>query len=388
MPTISPIASKSGPTITWAPGEKEGMVASYRDALGQYQDLLASTSAKMPGVDNKIVYAQPGIRDAYDKAYSQYTDLLKYKLIPEWEPGPTFYSGNGKGFGGGILGKVANFVLPQLGAVGGAIHGAISGEGALKGALKSGLSTAASIAVPQISNSLGLGNLLSGSSLTGSTATKLPWLTSGASGGGDWLSGIGDSISGFFDDPFGSITSALEDTLDPKNLIKGGIKYGLGSALGKDNTSGYSAVQDAANKAAGYYQPFLQSGTAANAKLADLFGLNGADAQKLAAADFRTSPGYEFAKDQGIRALDASAAKRGMLLSGNQVQDVQKFGTGLADQEFNTYLANLMATSNQGQSAAQGVGQNQIDAATAYALMKAGKANRSNQLLGSLLDYI
>lgn len=176
--------------------------------------------------------------------------------------------------------------------------------------------------------------------------------------------------------------------MDTKNLLSKGLKFGLGSALQKDNSGGYGAVQNAANTAAGYYQPFLQSGTAANARLADLYGLNGPDAQKAAFGGFQTSPGFEFAKNQGIRALDSSAAKRGMLLSGNQQQAVQEFGTGLASQEFNRYIDDLVGQATRGQAAAQGVGQNQVDAATAYALMKAEKANNRNALYASLLDFL
>lgn len=46
----------------------------------------------------------------------------------------------------------------------------------------------------------------------------------------------------------------------------------------------------------------------------------------------RATPGYEFARSEGISALDKSAAARGTLLGGGQKKDIMTFATGLADQ--------------------------------------------------------
>ena len=88
-------------------------------------------------------------------------------------------------------------------------------------------------------------------------------------------------------------------------------------------------------------QPFLNVGTTGANQLGSILGLNGADAAAEAQKTFTQSPGYQFAFDQGSRAVDASAAAKGMLRSGAQIKAQQQFGTGLANQEFGNYLTRL-----------------------------------------------
>jgi len=49
---------------------------------------------------------------------------------------------------------------------------------------------------------------------------------------------------------------------------------------------------------------------------------------------FKTDPGYQFRKKEGINALDASAAARGRLQSGAQARAVTRYGSELASQEY------------------------------------------------------
>lgn len=203
--------------------------------------------------------------------------------------------------------------------------------------------------------------------------------SAGAAGGG--------TLSGFFANPVGAIKDGISDVADPKNLLKGGLKYGLSTALASDNSGGYGALQDAASQGAAAYSPYTASGGKAATQLADLSGVNGQEAANAAMGNFQTSPGYDFARSQGIKALDASAARRGLLLSGNQQQAVQDYGTGLANQYYQQYLQNLQNQASQGMNAQAAQNQGNIDAATAYAAMKAGKANRYNQMLGGLSNF-
>ena len=89
---------------------------------------------------------------------------------------------------------------------------------------------------------------------------------------------------------------------------------------------------------------------------ADLLGLNGPDAATTAMGNYHTSPGYQFALDQGLRATDAGAAAKGMLRSGATLKAEQTFGTGLADQDFTNYYNRLFDLSKLGESAAAGTG--------------------------------
>lgn len=389
-------------------------IDAYNAANQAYLDYSRQIESSNPWItDGSQLWKMPEVQEAFGAVNSIYQDLSNFQgsktpyvsRTKTQQPGyssPWSNSGNGKGPLGQILAAgiplALNYFMPGIGgslgtalgigqAAGSALLGAglgaatakATGGKALTGALTGGIGGyLGGGGFSDITKGLGLDGLLSGTSLGGG----------GFGGLGGMLGDFGTQITGFFDDPVGGITSLLEDQLNTKNLLKSGIKLGLGSLLQDDNEGGYNAVQNAANTAAGYYQPFLQSGTAANKSIADLYGLNGPDAQKAAFAGFQTSPGFQFAKEQGIKGLDASAAKRGMLLSGNQLQAVQDFGSGLASREFNRYIDDLMRTSAAGQAAAQGVGQNQVDAATAYAALKANKANNRNSLYASLLDFL
>lgn len=73
-------------------------------------------------------------------------------------------------------------------------------------------------------------------------------------------------------------------------------------------------------------------------------------------ATLRNYPGYQWALSQGQAAQDASAAARGLTLSGGQIAANQQYGQGMADQLFNQYYGQLMGTAQLGENAAAGSG--------------------------------
>lgn len=79
-----------------------------------------------------------------------------------------------------------------------------------------------------------------------------------------------------------------------------------------------------------------------------------AAAQDSAFNAFYTSPGYQFRLGEGIKALDASAAARGRLLSGSQTKAVQQYGEGLAASEYGDYWNRLASLAGAGQTSASG----------------------------------
>lgn len=103
------------------------------------------------------------------------------------------------------------------------------------------------------------------------------------------------------------------------------------------------------------YQPYSDAGQKGLGATADLLGLNGQPAADTAMENFQKSPGYQFSLDQGLRAVDAAAAAKGMGRSGAVLKAEQAYGTGLADQEFGNYYNRLFGLSNQGLTAAGGI---------------------------------
>lgn len=66
---------------------------------------------------------------------------------------------------------------------------------------------------------------------------------------------------------------------------------------------------------------------------------------------FKTSPGYQFRVDQGIKARDRSASARGMVLSGAQQKAIEDYGQGAASEEYNNYINQLYQMAGMGQGA-------------------------------------
>lgn len=74
---------------------------------------------------------------------------------------------------------------------------------------------------------------------------------------------------------------------------------------------------------------------------ADALGLNGPEGVARAQAAFQAGPGFQFALGQGLESVARNAAAAGMLASGNQLQEAQRYGTGLAQQEWDNYLRSV-----------------------------------------------
>lgn len=140
-------------------------------------------------------------------------------------------------------------------------------------------------------------------------------------------------------------------------LIGGGA-----SVLGANRAS--SAARSAAALQDRQYQqtredlaPWRTAGVDALGQVTGLMGLDGDEARTNALSRFATSPDYNFRFDEGLRALDRSAASRGMLMSGAQTRAAQGFGQNLASGEYNNYLARLMGVSEAGRGTVNALAQ-------------------------------
>lgn len=60
-----------------------------------------------------------------------------------------------------------------------------------------------------------------------------------------------------------------------------------------------------------------------------------------------STPGYQFAYNQGLEAVNRTAASKGQLGSGNRLYDLTKFGQGLASQTYNDTVNQLSNTLNR-----------------------------------------
>lgn len=90
-------------------------------------------------------------------------------------------------------------------------------------------------------------------------------------------------------------------------------------------------------------------------------------------SEFFKSPGYEFRRDEGIKAVERSATSRRMLQSGPAMKAVQRYGEGLASDEYSNYMNLLGGLSQQG-----------LGVTTNLGMMRANTAaNRANMISGA-----
>lgn len=157
------------------------------------------------------------------------------------------------------------------------------------------------------------------------------------------------------------------------SAIAGAAVVGAGAAIYSSNKAA-GAAKSAANSSVGEQQreydqaradntPFRTTGVSALNQIAKLYGLDYTDANgntvkgsgKADFSGFSTSPDFQFNLGQGQDAINRSAAARGGLLSGAAVKAGQTFASGLAGNEFNSYLSHLGAAAGQGQAATNSI---------------------------------
>ena len=102
-------------------------------------------------------------------------------------------------------------------------------------------------------------------------------------------------------------------------------------------------------------QPYREGGVTAQNQLMQMLGIGGDKtaqgygryAKDFGMSDFTTDPGYQFRLEQGMRALNASAAAKGMGMSGANIKGATEYGQNLGSQEyqnaFNRYQTNRAA---------------------------------------------
>lgn len=135
---------------------------------------------------------------------------------------------------------------------------------------------------------------------------------------------------------------------------------------------GKTGALDAYGRAEALYKPIGADYSAYSNMYKNGVGLGGSNGTVAALGAFRgANPGYQFAYDQGMQGLNRAASAGGRLASGNALMEAQKYGTGLADQTYQTWLNNL----GQGQDRAfRGIqGQSQVIDAIGRTNMQAGQ---------------
>lgn len=164
-------------------------------------------------------------------------------------------------------------------------------------------------------------------------------------------------------------------------------------------------------------EPFRQGGLTAQNRLLEYLGIGGnasADgygryARDFGVSDFEVDPGYAFRLSEGNKALERSAAARGLQLSGSMLKGLTRFNQGEASQEytnaFNRYQVNranqlnpLQSLLGAGQSSANvltgaagqlgaNLGENALQAGNARASGYIGSANAFTNAINQGMNW-
>ena len=108
----------------------------------------------------------------------------------------------------------------------------------------------------------------------------------------------------------------------------------------KATQAAIAAEQKALERQIGLQEPFRQVGVNALAKYP---GAAEPTYTPFGMEQFNADPGYQFRMSEGLKALERSAASRGILSSGQTLKDITRFGQDTASQEYQNAFARYMA---------------------------------------------
>ncbi len=140
-------------------------------------------------------------------------------------------------------------------------------------------------------------------------------------------------------------------------------------------------------------QPWSDMGFKGYGTLNDLLGIGGNSATMQSTLE--GLPGYQFTRDQGLKATQSGYAARGLGSSGGALKGAANYATGLANSQYGNYASQLSGFAGQGLSAASslaGVGQ-QTGAGIAAAQIGSGNASAAgwnatgNAIQGGINSY-
>jgi len=163
----------------------------------------------------------------------------------------------------------------------------------------------------------------------------------------------------FLNNSFGQANQAAQQgNMSGQNTLfnaLGGAQNQLGMANNTLNFRGNQSQNTLAQnfgQARGDLSGFAAGGSQAAQQQAALSGAYGAEAQQMAMNDTLNSPEFDFLREQGNRAVMANAAATGGVGGGEVMRDLQRFGQGLASQQFGQAFDRLSGVANRGQQAA------------------------------------
>jgi hypothetical protein len=191
-----------------------------------------------------------------------------------------------------------------------------------------------------------------------------------------YLSGIGTQNTAAVDSGLNSSLAALGQGYDTGTQS---INQGYGDASGFLN-QGATAARSA-------YDPLTALGGkygGATTMALNSLGVNGQAGTDAARSAFQAGPAYQWNMDQGLEGINRRRAAGGMLNSGNADRDAQTFGAGLASNEYNNWMQQLLGFTNPELGATAGAASGLAGIETGLGQNQANLANNRGTMLADL----
>ena len=138
------------------------------------------------------------------------------------------------------------------------------------------------------------------------------------------------------------------------------IAKGVGKAQ-QGYANAMKSYREGEEKGLGFLQPYTDVGQGALSPLSALLTGRSYDQESGEFTDlspeerfssFTESPGYQFRFDEGLRASRYGQNAGGYLDSGRGLKELTQYGQGMASQDYQSYINNLMGLSGVGQASA------------------------------------
>jgi hypothetical protein len=148
--------------------------------------------------------------------------------------------------------------------------------------------------------------------------------------------------------------------------------------------AGKTGALDSLDAAIGTYAPLAAKYGAGSDLYLDSLGVNGADGNARAVNAFQAGPGYDFAVNQSLDALDRRAASRGMLASGNNTIDTLNTVTGLANQSYGDWQNRLAGLISPEMAATSGMASGEAAKAPIYTTDALNRVNLASNITNGI----
>ena len=172
-----------------------------------------------------------------------------------------------------------------------------------------------------------------------------------------------------------------KDIQDAMNNVGSYINQG-NSALASGRDAANAAVTSAKNEANSFLNPYNAAGQKSIDLQAAYTGALGPQAQKAAFDAYMSSPNLAWLRQQGEESVMNQAAATGGVGGGDVLKELQKFGTGIAAQDFQNQFDRLSTITNQGINAGTNMGNFSMNAGGKIADNTMSAAQGQAQLAG------